>query len=137
MITHFQFTDDEFEQKFEKCELSPELFTHEAHLRLAWIHINKYGIQNALTNILQQIQDYVNNLGVTDKYNMTLTTAAVKAVHHFNLKSESDTFMAFTQEFPRLLTNFKDLINTHYSFDIFDSYHAKTIFLEPDLLPFD
>jgi hypothetical protein len=40
---HFSLTDIEFENQFENGTLKPELFSHEAHVRLAWIHIKKYG----------------------------------------------------------------------------------------------
>ena len=45
-------TDDELEQRFENCLIDAALFTHEAHLRLAWIHIEKYGVEKAINNIL-------------------------------------------------------------------------------------
>lgn len=41
MNNHFELTDFEFEEKFEKRIFDPELFSHEAHIRLAWIQINK------------------------------------------------------------------------------------------------
>jgi len=137
MENHFQWSDFEFKNQFENCELNPSLFSHEAHLRLAWIHINTYGIDVALSNIPSQIKNFVKRVGAEDKYNETLTLAAIKAVYHFMLKSESNTFKNFIKEFPRLKNSFRNLIDTHYGFDIFNSELAKSQFLEPDLLPFD
>lgn len=130
-------TNREFELQFALGELPPELFTHGAHLRLAWIHITQYGIEAALENVTQQIKRYTRKHNASDKYNHTLTMAAVKAVYHFVLKSESDTFQDFLKEFPRLKHNFRDLMACHYGFDIYTSVEAKKSFLEPDLLPFD
>lgn len=135
--SHFNLTDDEFETAFRDCTLDPKLFTHEAHLRLAWIHIEKYGIQKAVDNICHQILDYVTHLNATDKYNKTLTVAAIKAVRHFADKSASDHFSDFILEFPRLQYNFKTLIAKHYGFDIFNSEAAKKEYIAPDLLPFE
>ena len=137
MENHFNLTDSEFERQFEHCELDPSIFSHEAHLRLAWIHITKYGIEKALSNIQLQLQKYVRHIGAEDKYNKTLTVAATKAVYHFILKSESDSFEGFITEFPRLKTNFRELMGFHYGIDIFNSEKAKKVFMEPDLLPFD
>jgi hypothetical protein len=137
MERHFEFSDDDFEQQFSISVLSPTIFTHEAHLRLAWIHIRKYGIQTAIENICEQLQNYVASLGARDKYNKTVTIAAVKAVYHFMLKSKADNFQVFISENQKLKTNFKELLNTHYSTDIFKSAKAKKEFLEPELLPFD
>lgn len=137
MEEHFNLTDDEFERKFKACNLDPTLFTHEAHLRLAYIHIQKYGQDQAIENVCVQLVAYVNYLGATDKYNTTLTLAAVKAVNHFMQKSKSKDFRGFIKEFPQLKFEFKRLMQCHYGFDIFNSQKAKSTFLEPDLLPFD
>jgi len=137
MENHFQLSDLEFKKQFETCELTPSLFSHEAHLRLAWIHINAYGIDVALASIPSQIKNFVRQLGAEDKYNTTLTVAAIKAVYHFMLKSESTNFKDFIKEFPRLKNSFRNLIDAHYGFDIFNSEQARFQFLEPDLLPFD
>lgn len=137
MEDHFHLTDIEFEKQFENCELNPSSFSHEAHLRLAWIHISKYGIEKAIQNVQLQLQDFVEFVGAKDKYNKTLTIAAIKAVFHFTVKSESDNFKDFIREFPRLKYNFKELMDFHYGIDIFSSERAKTEFIEPDLVPFD
>ena len=137
MGKHFELSDSEFEKQFINCELNPEIFTHEAHLRLAWIHIKKYGIVEAETNIQCQLREYVKSVGSENKYNTTLTLAAVKAVYHFILKSDSNSFQEFMIEFPRLKNNFRELMSCHYGFDIYNSEKAKMNFLEPDLLPFD
>jgi hypothetical protein len=137
METHFDLTNQQFEIAFKSAHLNPNLFTHEAHLRLAWIHIKAYGIDTAIENITSQLTQYTKHLGAEVKYNETVTIAAVKAVYHFILKSESVNFKDFILEFPRLKFNFKDLLGQHYGFDIFSSEEAKSSFLVPDLLPFD
>lgn len=137
MEKHIQLTDLEFEKQFENRTLDPTLFSHEAHIRLAWIHINKYGIDKAIENVDSQLLKYATGLGFGDKYNKTVTIAAVKAVYHFYLKSKSDNFKDFIVEYPGLKDNFKDLLDSHYGFDIFRSQAAKKEFIDPDLLPFD
>ncbi|WP_437368575.1 hypothetical protein [Maribacter litoralis] len=137
MNTHYSLTDLDFEEQFKRGILNPEIFDHESHLRLAWLHINKYGVKKAEEHIHDQLFAYVSHLGAGHKYNKTLTIASVKAVYHFMLRSKSDTFKNFILEFPRLKHNFKNLLNAHYGFDIFNSDSAKKEFLEPDLLPFD
>lgn len=136
MKDHYQLTDEEFESQFSNCTLDSSIFNHEAHIRLAWIHINRYGIEQALINVDNQLYSYVCSLGAEDKYNKTVTIAAVKAVYHFMQKSNSNNFKDFILEHPRLKTNFKELLDKHYSIDIFNSDIAKSSFLEPNLLPF-
>jgi hypothetical protein len=137
MEPHFELTDLDFEKSFEDCSLNPELFTHEAHLRLAWIHIMKYGELSAIDNVCSQLLNYVEFLGVRQKYNHTLSVAAVKAVTHFTKRSDSETFQEFIAEFPRLKYNFRDLMKAHYKIDIFNADLTRNVYVEPDLLPFN
>lgn len=134
---HFQLTDAEFENQFERGTLAPALFSHEAHLRLAWIHLSKYGEAQAIKNIHRQLLQFVVLVGARDKYNYTLTVAAIRIVNHFMKKSQSDNFQKFVEEFPQLKYNFKELLAKHYRIGTFTSEKARSEFVEPDLLPFD
>ncbi len=136
MEKHFELTDLAFEKQFETCKLDVSMFSHEAHLRLAWIHITKYGLQQAEENIQKQLQNFVAHVGATDKYNKTVTIAAIKAVAHFMKKTTATNFEGFILEFPQLKNSFKTLINSHYSVDVFNSKRAKNMFITPDLAPF-
>ena len=133
---HYHYSDEELEQQFESFKLKPGLFSHEAHLRLAYIHIRKYGRARAEQQMCDQIRGYAESLGVFDKFNKTVTIASVKAMDHFMKKAKSDNFRDFIKEFPRLLTNFKDLLGQHYGFNVFGDKRAKKEYIEPDLLPF-
>ena len=137
MKSHSEINDTEFEQLFKNASIEPGLFTHEAHLRLAWIHLRKYGFHKAIANITAQLKEYVFYLGATDKYNETVTIAAIKAVYHFMLKSGAETFQDFISSHPRLKADFKTLIRQHYTTNVFQSEEAKKRFMEPDLLTFD
>lgn len=137
MGNHMKLTDNQFESRFEACDLSATDFTHEAHIRLAWIHITRYGLHAAERTIQDQLKSFVASVGAEDKYHTTMTVAAIKAVSHFVNKSQSDTFSAFIVEFPQLKSEFKRLMNQHYSYDLFGSSEAKNSFVKPDLLPFN
>jgi len=137
MDSHFNLSDAEFIKQFSDLSLNPSLFTHEAHLRLAWVHLKLYGEEAAIGTICKEIRRFAAHHGAPDKYNATITVAAIKAVHHFRNKSKSDTFADFIVEFPRLKHSFKDLMAFHYKMDIYNSPAARERYLEPDLLPFD
>ncbi|HHC78969.1 MAG TPA: hypothetical protein ENK46_03740 [Flavobacteriia bacterium] len=133
---HLLLTNQQFEEKFKNCTLSPVLFTHEAHLRLAYIHIKKYGLAKAIKNLCHQISTFDKTFGDGTKFNKTVTIAATKVVYHFINKSKSVDFRGMIEEFPRLKSNFLGLIKSHYTLDIFNDKKAKRVYLEPDLLPF-
>ncbi|MEO1518741.1 MAG: hypothetical protein AAFV95_27250 [Bacteroidota bacterium] len=136
MEAHKALSDQEFERQFRDGEFPPAQFSHEAHLRLAWIHIRKYGLGQARENVEQQLQRFVAAAGASDKYHATLTRAAVHAVGHFVKRSDETTFEKFLLDCPQLKNNFRGLINSHYSFDIFQSDKAKAEYVQPDVSPF-
>lgn len=136
MESHLNLTDRQFEVQFQKGTFPPEMFTHEAHIRLAWIHIGAYGVEQACLNLCEQIMLFDQLHGDGTKFHYTLTVAAVRAVHHFRQKSRSDNFADFIEEFPQLKHNFKGLLEAHYSNFILRLQRAKMEYLEPDLLPF-
>ncbi|MCE7990491.1 MAG: hypothetical protein HEP71_00870 [Roseivirga sp.] len=137
MEKHLELSDEEFLRQFTGCHLDPSIFSHEAHLRLAWINITKYGIVQATENIQSQLLKFVESVGDSDKYNKTLTIASMFVVNHFIQRSESSNFPDFISEFSKLKTGLKSLISSHYSIDVFTSQKAKEEYLEPDLLPFE
>jgi hypothetical protein len=137
MEKHLALSDTEFENQFATGTLPPDQFTHEAHLRLAWIHLHRYGVEQAIENITTQLQAFVHRVGASDKYNATVTVAAIRAVYHFMLRSRTTTFQNFLTENPRLKTSFRNLLMSHYCTDIFRSEQAKKHYLEPELIPFD
>ncbi len=136
MKSHLELSDNQFESQFENYQLPPSIFTHEAHLRLAWIHIKKYGVDVAINNIKGQIKNYVRSIGEEDKYNETLTVAAIRIVYHFIRKTPLNSFQEFLTKNQKLKTEFRELIFKHYKTNIFSSEIAKREFLEPELLPF-
>ena len=133
---HHLLTNTQFEEKFKNTTLSPILFTHEAHLRLAYIHITKYGIDVAIKNLCKQIKHFDKEFGSGTKFNKTVTIASVKIMEHFIDKSATTNFRDLLEEFPSLKNNFLALLKTHYSLDIFIDKTAKHKYLEPDLVPF-
>lgn len=137
MELHEMLTDRQLEIQFEHCLLNPLFFSHEAHLRLAWIHLKKYGLETAIENISKQIRHFDQTYGKGEKYNVTVTIAAVHAVHHFMQRSTTETFKDFIMEFPELKTSFRELLNSHYSLDIFTDTSARNTYISPDLVAFD
>lgn len=135
--SHHQLSDQEFETQFSRGDFPPYLFTHEAHLRLAWIYLKKYQLLDACDKVCADISNFDGIHGNGTKFNKTLTVASVKVVHHFMLKTKSPDFKHFLVTHPRLEEAFKELLEQHYSNEVFSNKMAKTTYIEPDLLPFD
>lgn len=126
LVTHFNLSDREFEKQFANGTLNPSMFNHEAHLRLAWLHIHHYGLEIAIENINNQLLVFVSALGAKDKFNKSLTRAAIYTVYHFMRQSRSKNFGDFILEFPELKFNFKELTSFHYANETFNSLHESS-----------
>lgn len=133
---HFKYSDAEFLKHFSDFTLQPALFTHEAHLRLAWLYINLYGTEKAAVLISTQIKAFDRKFGDGSKFNKTVTIASVYIVNHFMERSLYNDFKILLEEFPQLKTNFTGLIRSHYKINIFTEKRAKKEYVEPDLLSF-
>ena len=135
-MEHYFLSDQELAKRIANCTLNPELFTHEAHLRLAYHHIASFGLRKAEENLCEDIRTYATAMGDADKYHETVTVAAVKMVDHFMRKSKKSSFREFIQEYPRLRTHFRELLDQHYGFNIFKDERARQQYVAPDLLAF-
>ncbi|MBO0330010.1 hypothetical protein [[Muricauda] lutisoli] len=127
----------DFIRAFEKGKFPPQQFNHKAHIKLAWIYLEMFDEQTAISKTCEAIKNFDRIHGNGTKYHTTLTVAAVKVVHHFRQKSNAATFDEFVAENPRLITSFKELLFQHYGKSVLADPKAKTAYLEPDLLPFD
>ena len=114
MQNHRTLSDAEFLRQFSHCEMAPDDFTHEAHLRLAYLHLRQYGLEEAEVKVQEQLRRFVAHVGAADKYNGPLTVAAVRAVHQYMQRSSSDDFLDFLKESPALTNNFKEAISEYY-----------------------
>ena len=108
---HTELTDDEFEKEFRDLTLDPSLFNHEAHLRLGWIHITKYGQEKAIENICSQIRAFDLKHGDGTKFNRILTEKSIQVLSTFISESDSNDFNELIQNHPALRTDFMNLID--------------------------
>ena len=110
VTNHIQIEDNRFEREFRDLTLDPALFNHEAHIRLAWIHIKKYGPDKARVNICKQISLFDKTFGDGTKYDKKLTEGSIRLIDHHIKKSNSTDFVSFINEFPELKTDFLSLV---------------------------
>jgi N-acetylglutamate synthase-like GNAT family acetyltransferase len=113
IVYHYELSDDEFEKQFCDATLSPALFSHEAHLRLAWLHLKKYGIDAAITHITSQLKNYVEHWGAKDKYNEPLTIAAIRCVDALRKETLSSGFLQFIRVNGQLKKDFKTTVSPY------------------------
>ncbi len=130
-------SDEAFLLAMADCSLAPNSFNHRAHLRLAYLHLEKAGeVDLAAERVCKTIQHYAAHHGAPDKFHCTLTQACVKVVAHFKARAKDLTWEELLIKFPGLEQNMLELLHQHYSPARLSSPKAKEVFCEPDLLPF-
>lgn len=133
-MDHYSLSDRKYIEEFETCKLDPEWFTHEAHLRLAYLYINKFGVKRAAVKLCEGISKFDSIFGSGDKFHRTITVASVGVLYHFMQKSSSADFRSLIKEFPVLIDDFRSLLLSHYSTRLINSSKSKEEYQLPDLL---
>lgn len=131
---HHLLTNDEFEEKFTNCDIPAVIFTHEAHLRITYIHITKYGIDKAIDNLSTQIANCDDKYGDGTKFNKAYTITTTKVIHSFIEKAKALNFNTFLIEFPRLKTHFSKIVKDYDSAKTLEKKSSKVAHLEANLL---
>lgn len=133
MATHTASGDDrDFRAAFEAGKVSPEVFSHEAHLRLAYVYVVEHGPEAAQERMREALLSFLAAHQIpTAKFHETLTGAWVLAVSHFMDRSPSSSFAEFITKSQALLDS--KVMLTHYSAGTLFSPEARASYVEPDL----
>ncbi len=66
--------------RFEAGEIEAESFTHEAHIRVAWLYLQKHEPTDATERFDAALRRLVDKLGVRAKYNAMITWLFMKLI---------------------------------------------------------
>ena len=127
MVLNNTLNDTDFLNEIVNCTLSPELFTHEAQLRLSWILINKYGVEVATVKNCKIKKRYFIKSLKNDTFNLPLTKAYTEILHFFMESSSTKDFDKLLREFPRLKFSFNNLVKTHYGYNILKEHRTQEL----------
>ena len=127
--------DLDFRTQFESCEFPPALFSHRAHIRLAYVYLTRHDTDAAHQLMQNALLTFLEHHGIdASKYHETMTRAWIMAVRHFmEISPDCDSSEIFIQRNPRMLDS--KIMLTHYSAEALLSDEARTRFVEPDLSP--
>jgi hypothetical protein len=126
--------DVRFRSAFEACTSTPSEFTHQAHVRLAYVYLVESDVEVAVQRMRAALLTFLDHYEIPrSKFHETMTRAWVLAVHHFMTKSTSSSAADFIAKNPELLDT--RIMLTHYSASVLFSADARASFVEPDLDP--
>jgi len=120
--------DREFVEAFEACTLPPDLFSHRAHVRLAWLYLREGTLLETLTRYSEGIKRYAASLGAAGKYHETITWAYLFLIHERMQHDPHVTFEDFAAANEDL---FGPVLERYYSRETLSSDLARTTFVLP------
>lgn len=126
-------SDDDFLAAFEACTIPKADWTHEAHVRMAWLYLSRLPFPTAVQNARSGISKYNRSLGNTAGYHDTVTVAAVTVIG--SRMTDGESYPAFRTRNPDLFANLMGVLRRYYSEDRIKSPEAVAEFIEPDLRP--
>jgi hypothetical protein len=126
-------TDDEFLAAFEAATLPRSEWTHEAHIRTAWLYLTRLPFAEAVQRPRAGIRAYNEVHGNPAAYHDTVTVGFVRLIA--SRLTAKEGFAAFLERNPELLDRHRPPLLRHYSRAKLESAEARERFVEPDLLP--
>lgn len=128
-------SDEDFLSSFNDCSAPPSVFNHEGHVRIAWIHLQRYPLAHAIQLTCDGIERFASHLGAPDKYNRTLSEALMRIMASQGASDARLSWDGFLLQNHELLEDAKQLLGRYYSNELLTSMEAKDTFLPPDISP--
>ena len=127
--------DSEFRERFERCAIAPSEFSHQSHVRIAYIYLCENDPEVAYSKMRSSLLKFLSHHGIDPrKYHETLTRAWLMAVHHFMSRSQDQrSSLDFIKANPTLADS--KIMLTHYSKEKLFCDSARAEFVEPDIEP--
>ena len=131
-------TDHEFLRAFEACTLTRAEWTHEAHIRMAWLYSRR---EATLEGALARMRAGIPRLNAaldTDAslYHETVTCAFGTAVFKRATAPEAaESWPAFCNGHPELFDRSAPLLHRHYEPETLKSDAARLTYVPPDRAP--
>jgi hypothetical protein len=120
-------SDDDFLAAFHSCALPNSEFRHGDHLRLAWLQLHRYPLDEALSQVREGISNFARHNGAPHLFHETVTCAWVRllATH------DEATFSEFLEANVHRLN--LDLLHRFWSRELLESEAARREWVRPDL----
>jgi hypothetical protein len=128
-------TDHEFAALLEGCTLPRSDFNHAAHVRLAWIYLQRLPFDEAVARTCATIRRYATHLGAQAKFHCTVTAALMALLRAGGATDTALAWEDFLQRNAALLADARAALARHYSSALLESDAARGRFVAPDLAP--
>lgn len=139
-------TDKEFLSAFESATLERANWTHEAHVRLAWLYLSKYPVVDALEKVrggIRRLNQAFASVGAgpcrpvdaqnPPGYHNTITVAFVRVIA--GRMGAGEKYEGFRDRNPDLFDRALPAIRKHYTKKVLFSAKARKGFVEANRAP--
>lgn len=132
--------DQKLLERFEDQSILNHDFSHEKHIRVAYIYLSQNSFEKGHELIIDGIKklNAVNAVPEevrTRGFHQTLTIAWAKLVYLRLEDNDFESSLDFLEHYPELLNT--RLVNAYYSTEYLMSWQAKREFVEPDIKAFE
>lgn len=135
MTDPITMSDHEFLTAFLDCSMPASGFDHRGHVRVAWLMLRRYPLDEAAQRTCDGIARLAAHLGVPGKYHRTLTEALVRLMAHGGAADHGMTWEGFVKNNRSLMDDARGLLARHYSEQALASPDARQNFVPPDRQP--
>ena len=130
-----QLDDDTFLTRFATRDLGPEHFDHRGHLRMAWLHLTRFELEEANRRVCEGIRDLAIRFDAPEKFSHTLTEALTRIMAARMSEEGRGDFERFLALNADLVGDAEGVLARHYSAQRLNTPRARTGWVEPDLAP--
>lgn len=120
---------------FEACELTPDIWTHEAHIHVAWGYLNRFSFPQALQYICSGIKKLNTHNGKPNAYHETITIAMLILIADRIAKKPGGNWEEFKAYNADLLDWRNSILLKYYTYGELYSDTARKYFIWPDKRP--
>lgn len=124
------------EDRIARCEsgeISPDMFHHADHVRLAFEYLRRYTAIEALDKFSDALQRFAASQGKADRYHETITWAYLFLIRERMARvTSTQTWEQFAEQNPDLLVWRPSLLDHYYRKQTLDSGLARKTFIFPD-----
>lgn len=126
-------TDQELFEQFETGTLKADIFDHSAHVKMAWIYLNKYELPEALCRFSNALKNFAKVNKSDEIYHQTITFAFLMLINERIKKMETQSnWEDFKLHHPDLFDWKNNVLKRFYQEETLKSAFAKKNFVFPD-----
>ncbi|HYT65784.1 MAG TPA: hypothetical protein VEL51_05160 [Vicinamibacterales bacterium] len=125
-------SDEEFARAFERGDVPPSAFSHQCHVRLAWVYLHESPtFDAALARVREGIQRFAAAAGASNKYHETITVLWMQLLDAARSRvMQPCTFADLLEQCPELAD--KDLPLKYYARERLFSDEARVRWIPPE-----